>query len=131
MAASDLGLIYDGQMVSSAAVCHLPTLILADMRMHHQWYHDLFNRWLNQINILADRNIYPELIGGEAWWGKITDSLAEWYVKPETRYDLIRKWEYFIKDAMSYKPLDRKEVRSKDLVLSDGQTYDEFKDPFK
>ena len=83
------------------------------------------------MNILADRNIYPELIGGEAWWGKITDSLAEWYVKPETRYDLIRKWEYFIKDAMSYKPLDRKEVRSKDLVLSDGQTYDEFKDPFK
>jgi hypothetical protein len=35
MAASDLGLIYDGQMVGAAAACHLPTLILADMRMHH------------------------------------------------------------------------------------------------
>ena len=54
------------------------------------------------MNILADNNIYPELIGGEVWWGKICDSLAEWYVKPEVRYDKIRKWEYFLKEAMSY-----------------------------
>lgn len=89
-------------MVSAAAACHLPTLILAQMRMHHQWYHDLFNRWLNNMNILADNNIYPELIGGEAWYGKICDSLAEWFVKPEVRYDKIRKFEYFIKEAMSF-----------------------------
>jgi hypothetical protein len=59
------------------------------------------------MNIIADCNVYPELIGGEAWYGKIADSLAEWYVKPEARYDLIRKWEYFIKDALCYKPVDR------------------------
>lgn len=55
------------------------------------------------MNIIADNNIYPELIGGEAWFGKIADTIAEWYVKPEIRYDMIRKWEYFLKDAMSYK----------------------------
>lgn len=131
MAASDLGLIYDGQMVSSAAACHLPTMILINMRMHHQWYNDLFNRWWNNMNIIADNNIYPELIGGEVWFGRITDQLAEWYVKPENRYDMIRKWEYFLKDSMSYKSLDRNVVKSKDLILSDGQTYDEFKDPFR
>ena len=59
------------------------------------------------MNIIADCNVYPELFGGEAWYGKIADSLAEWYVKPESRYDLIRKWEYFIKDALCYKPVDR------------------------
>ena len=42
------------------------------------------------MDIIADKNIYPELIGGEVWWGKICDSIGEWYVKPETRYDLIR-----------------------------------------
>ena len=35
MAASDQGLVYDGQMVGSAAACHLPTMILINMRMHH------------------------------------------------------------------------------------------------
>jgi len=35
MAASDLGIIYDGQMVGAAAVCHLPTMVLIKMRMHH------------------------------------------------------------------------------------------------
>jgi len=35
MCASDFGIIYDGQMVSSAAACHLPTMNLLQMRMHH------------------------------------------------------------------------------------------------
>lgn len=72
------------------------------------------------MNIIADNNIYPEVIGGEAWWGKICDTLAEWHVKPETRFDMIRKFEYFLKDAMSFKPFDRQTVRTKDIVLSDG-----------
>jgi len=131
MAASDIGFVYDGQMVSAATVCHMPTAILVQMRMHHQWYHALFNRWWNTLNILADKDINPEYIGGEVWWGKICDTIAEWYVKPEIRYQMIRKWEYFLKDAMSYKPLDRHEVRTKDLVLSDGMTYEEFNDPFR
>jgi lipid A disaccharide synthetase len=71
MAASDLGLVYDGQMVGSAAACHLPSMILLDMRMHHQWYHDLFNRWWNEMVTIADKDIYPEIIGGQAWFGKI------------------------------------------------------------
>lgn len=35
MCASDVGIIHDGQMVSSAAACHLPTMNVFDMRMHH------------------------------------------------------------------------------------------------
>jgi hypothetical protein len=82
------------------------------------------------MDIIADKALYPELIGGEAWWGKICDSIGEWYVKPEVRYDLIKSWEYFIKEALSYKSLDRNVVRTRDLIL-DGQAYDEFKDPFQ
>lgn len=35
MAASDFGMIYDGQMIGQACVAHLPTMILINMRMHH------------------------------------------------------------------------------------------------
>lgn len=35
MCSSDVGVIYDGQMISSAAACHLPTMNLIQMRMHH------------------------------------------------------------------------------------------------
>ena len=82
MAASDFGLSYDGQMISSAVACHLPTLILLNMRMNHIYYHTLMNRWTNDMNLTADKDIYPELIGGQCWKGKITDSLAQWYLNP-------------------------------------------------
>jgi hypothetical protein len=58
MAASDFGLSYDGQMIGAAAACHLPMMILIKMRMHHQWFSDLYNQWWNQMNIIADNNIY-------------------------------------------------------------------------
>ena len=57
MCAADMGIIYDGQMVSSAAACHLPTMCLIKMRMHHQWYHDLFNRFQNDMNIIANNTV--------------------------------------------------------------------------
>ena len=55
MCASDMGLAYDGQMISSAVACHLPVMSLVKMRMHHQWYHDLFNRFQTDMNIVANR----------------------------------------------------------------------------
>ena len=35
MCSSDVGIIHDGQMISSAAACHLPTMNLFNMRIHH------------------------------------------------------------------------------------------------
>ena len=131
MCGSDFGIMYDGQMISSAAACHLPTMNLLKMRMHHQWYNELFNRWWNDMNIIADNNVYPELIGGEAWFGKIADTLAEWYVKPDTRYTMIRKFDGTIQEAMSYKPIDRSVVRTRDIILSDNRSYNVYMDPMK
>jgi hypothetical protein len=31
---------------------------------------------------------------------------------------------------MSFKPLDRSKVRTRDLILDDGQSYDQYYDPF-
>ena len=132
MAASDLGIIYDGQMIGQAAACHLPTMILLEMRMHHQWYHDLFNRWWNSMATIADKDIYPELIGGQAWFGKICDTLGEWYLKPENRYDLIREWEYWIKDAMHKidGPAPGSVAGFNEIIIHDGKKYENFADTF-
>ena len=130
MCAADYGLVHDGQMISSAAACHLPTMNMFNMRMHHQYYHDIFNRWWNDMNIIADRDVYPELIGGEAWYGKIADTLAQWYLDPDTRYTMIRNFNGFIAEGMSYKPIDRSQVSTRDLILSDGRAYDVYVDPW-
>lgn len=130
MCAADQGIIYDGQMSSAAVACHLPNMNLIKMRMHHQWYHDLFNRWWNDMNIVANNNINPELIGGEAWFGKIADSLAENYINPDARYQRIEKWDAHLHEALSYKQIDRTETKTRDLILADGHAYNEYMDPF-
>lgn len=89
MAASDFGFVFDGQMVSSANALHLPVNCLINMKMNQQWFHDLYNRWWNDMNIIADNSVNQELIGGEAWHGKICDQLAENYVRPNSRYEMI------------------------------------------
>ena len=64
--------------------------------------------------------MYPELIGGEVWFGKIADTLGEWYVKPDIRFSMISKFDGYLQEAMSYKPIDRSVVRTRDLILADG-----------
>ena len=130
MCAADFGIIHDGQMVSSAAACHLPTMNCFNMRMHNQFYNELFNRWWNDMNIIADNQVYPEMIGGEVWFGKIADTLGSWYLNPDTRYLMIRKFDGFVKEAMSYKPIDRTQVTTRDIILNDGKAYDVYVDPF-
>jgi lipid A disaccharide synthetase len=107
MASSDFGFIHDGQMVSAANALHLPVNTVFYMRLHHQWWHDFYNRWWNDMNIIADNSCNQELIGGEAWFGKVAEQLAENYTHPEQRYRTIQKLDGFVQDALSYKPLDR------------------------
>jgi len=128
MAASDFGFVHDGQMVSSANALHLPVNCMFNMRMNHQFYQHFFNRWWNDMNIVADNNVNVELMGGEAWWGKICDTLAENYVNPSARIQMLRKLNGFVQDGMSFKPLDRSEVRTRDLMV-DGQEFTQYHDP--
>jgi len=44
---------------------------------------------------------------------------------------MITKFDGYLQEAMSYKPIDRSEVRSRDIVLADGRSYDVYMDPWK
>ena len=82
------------------------------------------------MNIIADNHVYPELIGGEAWFGKVADTLGSWYLNPDTRYTMIRKFDGFVAEGMSYKPVDRSQVSTRDIILNDGRSYNVYVDPF-
>ena len=76
MASADYGMGYTGAIVSQAVSCHLPFIILSDMKKLHYFFHVHCNIWLDDMTRIAGRAIYPENIGGQAWFGKITDTLG-------------------------------------------------------
>ena len=115
-------------MIGQACVCHLPTMILLEMRLRHQFYHNMHNRWWNKMLLIADKAIYPELIATQAWYGKICDTLAEWYLNPPTRAELIVAWDNFVRQAMCYKPVNHKIVPERSIMV-EGAPVDEFSDP--
>ncbi len=121
-------MIYDGDMIGQACVCHLPTMIMMNMRLRHHFYHYLHNRWWNRMILIADTDIYPELIATQVWSGKICDTLGEWFLNPSVRSDMILQWDKFIKKAMCYKPVNHKVVPERDIQIA-GETVDEFLDP--
>ncbi len=69
------------------------------------------------MNIIADNGVYPEMIGGEVWFGKIADTLGSWYLNPDIRYNMIRRFDGFIAEGMSYKAIDRSKVTTRDIIL--------------
>ena len=44
---------------------------------------------------------------------------------------MIRNFDSFVQEAMPYKPIDRSQVRTRDIILSDGNAYDVHMDPMK
>ena len=76
MAASDYGMAYSGAIIGQAVACHLPCMILLNMKKVNQFFHTHFNLWWDDMILTAGRDIYPEIIGGQAWYGKITDTLG-------------------------------------------------------
>lgn len=80
--------------------------------------------------IIADKGIYPELIATEVWHGKICDTLAEWYLNPPTRTEMIVAWDKFVRQAMCYKPVDHKMVPERSPKV-EGVAVDEFADPMQ
>jgi len=42
---------------------------------------------------------------------------------------MIKKLDGFIQDGMSFKPLDRSVIRTKDLMV-DGESFTQYYDPF-
>ena len=44
---------------------------------------------------------------------------------------MIRNFDSFVQEAMPYEPIDRSQVRTRDIILSDGNAYDVHMNPMK
>jgi hypothetical protein len=75
MASSDFGCVYNGQLVASAAVLNLHCFTMQNMNDLHYFWHTWENRWLNELNVNADRPAVKEYAAGEFWFGKICEEL--------------------------------------------------------
>jgi hypothetical protein len=62
-------------MVSSAAALHLNVVTMQYMKDLNYYWHTWENRWLADINLNADRMAIRELVGGEYWYGLISNVL--------------------------------------------------------
>ncbi len=78
MCASDFGCVYNGQLLSAAAMLHLHCFTMQNMNDLHYFWHTWENRWLSELNVNADRPAIQEFAAGEFWFGKLCEKL--WYV---------------------------------------------------
>ena len=44
---------------------------------------------------------------------------------------MIRNFDSFVQEAMPYRIIDRSVVRTRDIMLNDGNAYDIYDDPMK
>lgn len=90
MAASDLGACADGDAVLECAAMQLPTQILNHSGFFKSYLSLLYNVYENDINILADGEVLPELLGRN-FGAKIAEFWSQWLESPKQRYKLAVK----------------------------------------
>lgn len=50
-------------------------------------------------------------------------------MNPDVRFNMIKKFDGYVAEALCYKEIDRSQVHTRDLILADGQSYNEYRDP--
>lgn len=54
MAAADVGILSNGEIVSEAAACQLPSIVIENMPWYKAYYMNLYNFWNTDMNIALD-----------------------------------------------------------------------------
>lgn len=99
MAASDLGACANGDAVLECAVMQLPIQILDHSHFVKSYISLLYNVYENDINILDNGEVLPELVGRN-FAGKIVEFWSEWYESPKHRYKLAVKTNKLLIDFL-------------------------------
>jgi hypothetical protein len=62
MAGSDIGICYNGDIVTECLVNQLPTIVLQDYNKTEFYFMLSWNRMCNDMNIIADGPLFPEIV---------------------------------------------------------------------
>ena len=128
-AGSDLAICYNGDIVSECLVNQLSTIVIENMRKLEFYFVLAWNRFNNEMNIIADGNLFPEIIEGQCHSVKLVQMLNQWYESPAHKFWPLQGFESHIHKMLPMKAREmgmgtHHEYYSPDYLLS--QTIWEF-----
>lgn len=107
LAGSDLAICYNGDIVTECLVNQLTTIVIQNMRKLEFYCLLAWNRFTNDMNILADGNLFPEIIEGQCHAPKLLETLQEWYESPAHKFWPLQGFEMYLHSML---PMKKREL---------------------
>jgi len=114
-AGSDLAICYNGDIVTENLVNQLSTIVIQNMKKVEFYFMLSWNRFTNEANIIADGNLFPEIIEGQCHAEKLNELLTTWYENPAHKFWPLQGFEMYIH---SFLP-----IKSKDMGMGTHHEY--------
>ena len=102
-AGSDYSIAYNGDVVFENLVNQLPTIIIENMGKIEFYFVLAWNRFNNDLNIIADGDLFPEIIEGQAHSAKLVDLLNTWHNSPAQRFWPLQGYENILHKLLPVK----------------------------
>lgn len=95
-AGSDLAICYNGEIVSECLVNQLTTVVIENMRKLEFYFVLAWNRFTNDMNIIADGDLFPEIIEGQCKASKLVEVLNKWHESPAHKFWPLQGFEMHV-----------------------------------
>jgi lipid A disaccharide synthetase len=102
-AGSDLAISYNGDIVTECLVNQLSTIVIQNMKKLEFYFLLYWNRFTNDMNIIADGNLFPEIIEGQCHPAKLLQLLNQWYESPAHKFWPLQGFESHIHRTLPMK----------------------------
>lgn len=86
LAGSDLGICYNGEIVTECLVNQLTTVVIQNMNKLEFYFTLSWNRFANDMNILADGDLFQEIMEGQCHGEKLVEVIGKWHESPPHRF---------------------------------------------
>ena len=95
-AGSDLAICYNGDVVTECLVNQLSTVVIENMKKLEFYFVLAWNRFNNEMNIIADGNLFPEIIEGQCTAENLVEILNQWVESPAHKFWPLQGFESHI-----------------------------------
>jgi lipid A disaccharide synthetase len=102
-AGSDYSIAYNGDVVFENLANQLPTIIIENMGKWEYYFVLAWNRFNNDLNIIADGDLFPEVIEGQAHPPKLVELLNTWHASPAQRFWPLQGYENILHKLLPVK----------------------------
>jgi len=93
LAGSDLGIVHNGEITGECLANQLSTIVIQNMSKIQFYVMTSWNRFINDMNIIADGPLYPEIIEGQCHAPKLVEILSDWYTNEASKFWPLQGFE--------------------------------------